>query len=726
MKTTLFSGLLLAASTLVIANDASAAKVKVFSHDKPGDHDKAQRKGTVISDAGTVRLSHKLQGLAGFDATHVWAVVEDRDGNLYAGTGDEGKVYKITPAGKVSVVYAGDNSQVLSLAVDGKGETVYVGTGPSAQVVRIDSRGAKVLCDLPAASYVWALAMDPKSDGLYAATGPQGKIYRVSADGKTTVFYDTKQDHVLCMVVGPDGTVYAGTDKTGRIYRVDSHGKGFVLHQATQSEVRTLLLDGGALYAGTSATKRRPSASTRSGASTPMAKIIHPGVTSRAAEQPERRSTKDEKEAATKTESNTKSKEHTKGSAAPPATAPASGENSVYRIGLDGSVREVFRDKVLVLSLLRQGNRLYVGTGLSGQLFEVDEQTREKSEIARLDHGQVLGLTRKRDGSIVVAAGDPGKLYLLEDRYENRGTLTSAVLDAKLASRWGALRWRGRTPGKTSLSVAVRSGNVEEPDETWSDWSAEQTDGDEARVLAPPARYLQYRVTLATEEGSVTPTLASLTIRYATSNQAPEVTKIEVPDVAAANLENGKKLKLKWTATDANEDDLRFRLYVKKDGWDNWVELEDDWDKTDYEWDTTTTPSGVYRLKVVASDYFDNPEKEALTGARTSEPFVVCHDPPAVTVKAAGIENGRMVITATASSPLVRLTAASFAVNGKKWQNVFPSDGLFDSKRATFKFSTDVLKPGTYVLVLKVQDAVGNTGSGDVVFTVPARNVTRK
>ena len=69
---------------------------------------------------------------------------------------------------------------------------------------------------------------------------------------------------------------------------------------------------------------------------------------------------------------------------------------------------------------------------------------------------------------------------------------------------------------------------------------------------------------------------------------------------------------------------------------------------------------------------------------------------------------------------LVRLTAASFAVNGKKWTNVFPSDGLFDSKEETFRFKTEALKPGTYVLVLKVKDAAGNTGSGDVVFTVPA------
>jgi hypothetical protein len=131
-------------------------------------------------------------------------------------------------------------------------------------------------------------------------------------------------------------------------------------------------------------------------------------------------------------------------------------------------------------------------------------------------------------------------------------------------------------------------------------------------------------------------------------------------------------------------------------------------------------------VKVVASDQLDNPEKEALTGAKISEPFVVCHTPPNVTVKTVGLEDGRMLIEASAESPLVRLTSASFVVNGRKWVRVFPTDGLSDSKRETFKFKTEHLKPGTYVLVLKVEDASGNTGTGDVVFSVPAKRITRK
>jgi hypothetical protein len=87
-----------------------------------------------------------------------------------------------------------------------------------------------------------------------------------------------------------------------------------------------------------------------------------------------------------------------------------------------------------------------------------------------------------------------------------------------------------------------------------------------------------------------------------------------------------------------------------------------------------------------------------------------------VTVKFAGFENGQAIIAATASDPYVRLTEASFAVDGKRWTNVFPTDGLFDSKMETFRFKTDALRTGTHVLVLRVRDAAGNVGASDIVI----------
>jgi hypothetical protein len=556
----------------------------------------------------------------------------------------------------------------------------------------------------------------------------------VTPDGKSAVFYATKQDHILCVAVGTDGQLYAGTDKGGLVYRIDAKGKGFVLYQAAQAEVRALKATPEGVFFGTSApaSRRRGVASAPNSLPAPSLKAEGPAAKSESPtlghETPDdknapedKKGTEDkkgvEKLAADKGSEGADSKEH-KGSSAPAPTPPSVGENSVYRIAPDGSVREVFREKALVMSLLRQGGRFFVGTGMEGQLFEVDEATRERTEIARLDHGQILSLLKRHNGSIVMGTGDPGKLYVLQDKYAAKGTVTSEVFDAKILSKWGSLRWHADTPAGTAISVAVRSGNVAEPDETWSDWSPEQTDAQQAVIAAPIARFLQYRVTLASENATATPALRSLALRYQTTNHAPEVTKLEVPDLNVVNLDNPKKLKFRWTAIDANEDDLSYAVYVRKDGWKSWVQLEDDLDKTEFEWDTTTTPSGVYQVKIVASDRKDNPEGEALTGERISVPFVVCHEAPTVTVKTAGVDGDQVVIEATAASPLARLTSASFAVNGKKWINVFPADGLFDSKTETFKFKTEGMKPGTYVLVLRVRDAAGNTGSGDVVFTV--------
>ena len=91
---------------------------------------------------------------------------------------------------------------------------------------------------------------------------------------QATVFYDTKQDHVLCLAVGPEGGLYAGTDKTGRVYRIDARGKGFVLYQAAQSEVRTMILGDDALYVGTSATKRRAASTASLAGGSATAKLI--------------------------------------------------------------------------------------------------------------------------------------------------------------------------------------------------------------------------------------------------------------------------------------------------------------------------------------------------------------------------------------------------------------------------------------------------------------------
>src|SRR5438270_13676274 len=205
------------AALLLAAAPAAAGKVKVWQAHAPADYDRATLRGAVVSSEGAVRLSRRLKPLPGLEAEHVWDVTEDKVGNLYAATGDEGKVYKITPAGDVSVAYAGPDSQVLCLAVGGDG-AVYAGTGPTGRVVRIDSEGQSRVIFAGAENYVWALAFAADGKTLYAGTGPKGRVYTIDADGHSAVFFQSRQDHILSLAASADGSLYAGTDKDGLVY----------------------------------------------------------------------------------------------------------------------------------------------------------------------------------------------------------------------------------------------------------------------------------------------------------------------------------------------------------------------------------------------------------------------------------------------------------------------------------------------------------------------------
>jgi hypothetical protein len=103
------------------------------------------------------------------DARYIFAVCLDKAGNIYLGTGPEGKLYRLDPAGKnPQLVYDVEDKSIMSLAV-GKDEFIYAGTDGRALVYRINPQAAAgaILYDTDEAE-VAALAFD-KQGSLYAA-----------------------------------------------------------------------------------------------------------------------------------------------------------------------------------------------------------------------------------------------------------------------------------------------------------------------------------------------------------------------------------------------------------------------------------------------------------------------------------------------------------------------------------------------------------------------------
>src|SRR5881227_2644976 len=100
---------------LALTTASDAAKIKVWHQYTQAQFEKAKFHDAVISNEGVIRLSRQLKPLANLAAAHVWSVVEDKQGVLYAATGDEGKLWRVTAEG-ADIVYTSKDSEVLSLA----------------------------------------------------------------------------------------------------------------------------------------------------------------------------------------------------------------------------------------------------------------------------------------------------------------------------------------------------------------------------------------------------------------------------------------------------------------------------------------------------------------------------------------------------------------------------------------------------------------------------------
>ncbi|MDX2035980.1 MAG: hypothetical protein SFX72_04965 [Isosphaeraceae bacterium] len=703
---------------IVVAGGALASKVETWKQETASAFNKGKRERVVISDSGRVALARKLSTGSLPASARVWDLAKTPRGVVYAATGDEGKVYvRERDKDSWTLAYDATDGQALSLAASGDGR-VFLGTGPTGQVVELTDEKKPASRPDPSVFYIWDLAIAPGGE-LYAATGPGGRLWKRSTRGEWSLLFKSKHQHLLCVAVGQDGAIYTGSDGEGLLYKISPEGKASVVFDAPQSEIRVLAVGSdGAIVAGTAAEAGGGSGSSRSSATSSLGSsdgsLTLAGATSETivasaslAQEPA------PKKANAPADPPAKESSKSPGTAAPKAVSP--GDNAVYRIGVDGVPREIFRAKALIHALAFQGDRLMVGTGPEGLLYDVNPEERESTPIARLDHGQILALLAESPKSLLIGTGDPGSVARLESEHVPVGTLTSDVFDAKLSSRFGSITWRETRPPGTSISVQVRSGNVGEPDETWSAWSAEQTDPSTARASAPLGRFVQYRVLLRTDDPAASPELRGIALRYQTANLPPEINKLEVPDVNAADgATRQTKLNVRWEATDPNSDDLLYSLHVKKDGWPNWLPLtEKPTSETRFEWDVTALPAGSYRVKLSANDRSSNAPAEALTAEKESELFLIDHEPPSVT-----LERKANRVLVSASDRYTRLTKAAFALDGGEWKPIFPEDSLFDSPKEALSIDLPELGLGFHVILVRVTDAAGNLGTGELVFEV--------
>jgi hypothetical protein len=689
-----------------------------------------------IDSDGRVFLGPAASLVAETAAPFLWSIVSGADGSLWAGSGNEGKVLKVGPDGKVTTFFDAAELEVHAIAAAPQGG-LYVGTSPDGKVYSVASDGtSKVLFD-PDDKYIWAIAVD-RAGAVYVATGDKGLVYKVTPDGKGTTFYKTNATNVVSLVIAPNGDVIAGTESPGRVFRIDASGKGFVLLESTHREIHALRLGSdGSIYAaavsgsGGSGADRPPDAMTTD-TSRPAVPSVSAEITSMSiVEGP---------------------------STSAPLSSPSRGprrpgRGAIYHIrpnGLWDTLWEAGDDAPYDL-LIEEGGSLLVATGTEGKIFRVSGSPARATLLARAAARQVTALLRDRSGRIIGATSNPGRIFALASTPARRGTYESDIRDAGTVASWGAIRWRFNGRGGR-VEITTRSGNTATPDQTWSAWSRTYTNADGEQIASPNARYLQWRATLASESGDG-PVLTSVTAAYLPRNLRPDVTSITVhppgavfqrpfstgemeiagfeentsdgrpatPSASPSSATSptqpplGRRVYQKglqtfvWRADDQNDDRLQYDAVYRREGETAWRPLRRGlWDPI-FVWDTTSVPDGTYIVKIVATDAPSNSPATALTGELESASFDIDNTPPRIEVQPPPKPGARSItfVVRDEHSPVQRV---EYSLDASRWRVVYPKDGIPDSRREEFEVTLEENEASRNVII-RATDAMNNVAT---------------
>jgi hypothetical protein len=730
----------IAFAALLVAPRSRAGGPQVWETDTREELLKGEAHGVSVTDTGALMLAPRFTPVFDTEQAYVWSSTSDAQGNIYLGTGHDGRIFRVTPDGRGALFYDAAELDVTALVV-GRDGALYAGTSPDGKVYRVGPDGhADVYFD-PPDKYIWSLAVMP--DGALAVgTGDQGKIYRVRSAGakaEESLLADINETHIISLAVDRAGNLVAGTDPGGLVLSISPQGKAFALFDSPLREIHSLApAADGSIYVlalsdaasggrtpsapATTTTTSSSGASSSAGGTVTSVVVEEGGGTMQSSGQP-----------------------------ATPARSRnelATARSAVFRLSTDGGADVVWSSPTVTafsVAPLPQGSGVIIGTNDKGRIYTVTTDGRD-TLLVQSTEDQISSFV-VRGADVFAASSNQGKLFRLDSQPAGEGTYESPVRDAKFNAAWGRIWWRGRG----AVELQTRSGNTERPDVTWSDWSEPYRSPAGAAITSPRARFIQWRATLraptgANAEGARVETVS---VAYLPRNVAPEILSITTlpvgvallpaiqvqtdPNVEASGIDPSLfgpvpqvpprrayqrgAVSLQWQAEDRNGDTLEYSIYYRALGENSFRLLKDRVRENFFTVDSAALGDGRYLFKVVATDAPDNAVGAALTGERTSEPVDVDNTPP--TVRAAGepkVAGDRVTLSFVvedSSGGTVR--RADVSLDGGAWRAVFPDDGIADSPRETFTLDLPLAGAGEHTVALRGFDASGNMGNARVI-----------
>lgn len=711
-----------------------AVETRFWEQGDRADFEKGSLTHLSLRSDGRIFLSPELREVFDSSTPYLWAVVADSKGNVYTAGGGSGsgsaKLFQIDRGGKARTFAELDGLEIHALAVDSK-DQLYAATDPDGKVYKISSDGkARVFYD-PRQKYIWGMVFNSKGD-LFVATGDQGEIHRVTSNGTGSLFFKTDETHARSLAIDSQDNLIVGTEPSGLILRVSPSGEGFVLYQAPKREITAVAVaKNGTIYAAGVGTKL-PGNAAPSTLPSPIVQAVPLGAASgnpALGNAPNR---------------------------TPPAASIAGG-SEVYRINTDGSPKKVWsntQDVVYAVGFDQSGRTL-LGTGNRGKIYRLDSDAMS-TLLLDATPTQVTGFGTSAMGDLYAITGNIGKVFRIGPGLEKSGTFESDVLDAGSFAYWGRISYRGTG----NVTVSTRSGNLNHPESNWSPWTQVRGEASEnlcdscggGRSVSPSARFLQYKLDLASSTATPAPEVFYIETAYLPKNVAPVVGAVEVTSpnyrfpkpVASTTPSNSITLApigqqsrnsllpsdsessstltyakgyigARWSASDENADELVYKVEIRGVKETAWQLLKDGVKEKYISWDSAAFPDGEYVIRVTASDSPSNPKDQALEDSLVSDPFLIDNTPPRISNLAGAVSGNNLDIRWAAHDDRTNIEKAEYSINGGEWMVIDPVSKLSDSPEEEYHLVTARTSPSEQVVAVRVTDEYDNQAIEKVV-----------
>jgi|GEM_PF-274531 len=712
-----------------LSEPAQATSTRSFELDDAASFSLGELHHAAVESNGQVHASVGLTRIAlPADLGVVYSQARGDDGAIYLGTGEGGRVYRVR--GEQVDLFAETGQMLVSSLVFGDGGVLYAGTVPEGRIYAIATTGTQAgqlrefarptpSTDAPTgtqtgtqsaastgtqttapmtgvvaaatapapeaapspapAESIWDLAWDAAHQRLYAATGAQGHVFAIDPQGRTELLWDAPAAHAMSLAIGAEGVLFVGTSDDAVVARIvspfTSQHRTEVAWDFPGNEITDLAFRDGVLVIAANEFPAPPAASA--------------GPIKRTA-------------------------------SAARGARPGVAKGRIWTLSADGRAERLWASEeghVTRLSLGEQG-LIYGALGTDGRVVRIAPD-RTSAVWLDVDEREVLALDMTGSAPFL-ATGDAAAFYRLQAERPEDPHWTSKVLDAELVSRWGQLTWRGTG----TIRMQTRTGNVERPDETWSDWSTAITAA--GPIRSPAARFLQIRTTFVSADAS----LRALQAYYLPQNQRPVLSDVGLKARTTKRVEGeaptpSPQLGLSWKVESVDGDSLRYRVRFREESQSVWRDLVRDAETlsaTEYQWNTSSVPDGFYVVQVEASDELSNPDVYTLRAMANSEPLLVDNHPPdLVDIRTTGTH-----VTGRATDTMGPIARLEVALDGGEWRMFFPADDLFDTRDERFDLdlttltTSHPLAPGSHIVAIRTQDAAGNMVSAETSINIAA------